>query len=80
MTGCAFQDVSGTAIQLGRYDTFNVTDPAQQEAGNSFTDNAIDNVAAEYVRPSSLFHHQIVGCRLNNCTHRSMELWCVERE
>ena len=43
-----FQDVSGTAIQLGRYDTFNITDPSKQEIGNIISENLINNVACEF--------------------------------
>eukprot|EP00750_Incisomonas_marina_P033018 INCI9524.2.p1 GENE.INCI9524.2~~INCI9524.2.p1 ORF type:complete len:323 (-),score=40.45 INCI9524.2:278-1246(-) len=48
VTGSQFYDVSGAAIQLGRYDTFNITDVDQQEVQNTFQDNRIENVATEY--------------------------------
>ena len=48
VTGCHFYDVSGTAVQLGRYDTFNITDPELQERRNTVTDSLIDGVAAEF--------------------------------
>lgn len=48
MTRNSFYDVSGTAIQLGRYDTFNVTDEQMQERGNELSFNTITTVAAEY--------------------------------
>ena len=47
VTGSIFTDISGAAIQLGRYDTFNETNPRNQEVGNVFTNNWIDNVATE---------------------------------
>eukprot|EP00939_MAST-03C_sp_MAST-3C-sp1_P000324 g324.t1 len=46
--GCIFEDVSGTAVQIGRYDTFNVTDPAKQELRNMVVDCNISNVATEF--------------------------------
>eukprot|EP00940_MAST-03C_sp_MAST-3C-sp2_P000564 g564.t1 len=46
--GCVFADVSGTAVQIGRYDTFNVTDPDIQELRNRVLDSRIQNVATEF--------------------------------
>ena len=43
-----FTDVSGTAIQLGAYNTFSIIDPAHQEIGNVFSENLINNVACEF--------------------------------
>ena len=44
---CHFYDVSGTAVQIGRYDDYNVT-TSEQQIGNSVTDCNITEVAAEY--------------------------------
>ena len=35
-------------MQIGDYNTFNTTDPAKQEIGNSVVGNVIDGVACEY--------------------------------
>lgn len=45
---CTFQDISGTAIQIGDYDTMRETDPRRQELFNTVQDCTIDRVAAEF--------------------------------
>jgi hypothetical protein len=45
---CTFTDVSGTAVQIGRYDTYNITEESEQERFNTVSDCVIDGVAAEY--------------------------------
>ena len=43
-----FYDVSGAAVQIGAYDTFNATDPAAQELRNEVSDCEINGVACEF--------------------------------
>jgi len=48
VSDCLFEDISGTAIQLGEYDTANVTDKSKQIFDNKIVDNVVRNVANEY--------------------------------
>ncbi|GMI11291.1 hypothetical protein TrLO_g10486 [Triparma laevis f. longispina] len=48
VSSCLFEDISGTAIQLGEYDTANITDTNSQILDNKIIDNVIRNVANEY--------------------------------
>eukprot|EP00941_MAST-03F_sp_MAST-3F-sp1_P000294 g294.t1 len=43
-----FYDISGTSVQLGGYDTFNITNENKQEIGNIIRNNNITLVANEY--------------------------------
>eukprot|EP01063_Lacrimia_lanifica_P018119 TRINITY_DN25079_c0_g1_i1.p1 TRINITY_DN25079_c0_g1~~TRINITY_DN25079_c0_g1_i1.p1 ORF type:complete len:612 (+),score=179.34 TRINITY_DN25079_c0_g1_i1:54-1889(+) len=48
VVGSTFYDISGTAVQIGRYNTYNETDRSKQERGNSVTHCNISNVATEF--------------------------------
>ncbi|GMI03016.1 hypothetical protein TrLO_g8877 [Triparma laevis f. longispina] len=48
VTDSLFEDISGTAIQLGEYNTANITDESLQVTSNKIANNVIRNVANEY--------------------------------
>lgn len=48
VANCYFHDVSAAGVQLGDYDTHNITDPIMQERNNTVSDSVFDMVAAEF--------------------------------
>ena len=64
-----FSDISASAVSIGRTNSYNVTEPAGQDADNAVTDCLITNVANEYhgapgvavfyARGTSLVHNEI---------------------
>ena len=63
------EDVSGNGIQIGSIDTYNISDPGRQDAGNVVVDSIVRNVGREwlgtcgiiafYSRGTQIKHNQI---------------------
>ena len=64
-----FSDISASAVTIGRTNSYNISEPAGQDADNAVTDCLITNVANEYhgapgvavfyARGTSLVHNEI---------------------
>jgi|EP01047_Picozoa_sp_COSAG01_P064960 hypothetical protein len=65
----SFVDISASAVSIGRTNTYNISDPTQQDANNVISDCSISRVATEfhgapgiavfYARGTSIVHNEI---------------------
>ena len=55
IAGNEFGDISAGAVAVGRVDSWDVTDPAQQEAFNMIEDNYLHDIAVEYAGAAGIW-------------------------